>query len=231
MERIKLYHISYNLAEPLDKEFIPQIPDNTINGEDQSYARVCLSDSIEGCINAAEDKLPFYEDEDSAPIIVWEKEFSLSDKNLVKWQYLYENGLVPDAALTHEYWYLDKVRMMGSFCEIENIHDAIAARKEVYIIKPKYRDLVLEVLSINGVNPETAEDLDLCALVNCWLPNFFPDKYYLILDTLKQVIRIAEKEHEGLSYSELWFGEKTNTKLILDMDPLKVYHHLRIRKY
>ena len=38
---ITLYHVSFNLDEPLHKEFIPRIPDNTINEEDTETARVC----------------------------------------------------------------------------------------------------------------------------------------------------------------------------------------------
>lgn len=38
---ITLYHVSFNLDEPLHKEFIPRIPDNTINEKDTETARVC----------------------------------------------------------------------------------------------------------------------------------------------------------------------------------------------
>ena len=31
---ITLYHVSFNVDEPLYKKFIPRIPDNTINEED-----------------------------------------------------------------------------------------------------------------------------------------------------------------------------------------------------
>lgn len=40
---ITLYHVSFNLDEPLHKEFIPRIPDNTINEEDTETARVCFT--------------------------------------------------------------------------------------------------------------------------------------------------------------------------------------------
>ena len=115
MKKIKLYHVSYDTTEPLDKEFIPKIPQNTATGENESIPRVCLSDSIEGCINAIEDNFGNYEDEDRATIIVWESEFSLFDDKLLCWQYLYENDLVPDAALTHEYWYFIKTTLHSYF--------------------------------------------------------------------------------------------------------------------
>lgn len=49
---ITLYHVSFNLDEPLHKEFIPKIPSNTVNGENKSISRICFSDSICGCIRA-----------------------------------------------------------------------------------------------------------------------------------------------------------------------------------
>ena len=49
---ITLYHVSYNLEEPLQKEFVPRIPGNSVNEENQTISRVCLSDSIQGCIRA-----------------------------------------------------------------------------------------------------------------------------------------------------------------------------------
>lgn len=49
---VTLYHVSYDLSEPLHKEFIPRIPNNTVNEEDESIPRICFSDSIQGCIRA-----------------------------------------------------------------------------------------------------------------------------------------------------------------------------------
>lgn len=49
---VTLYHVSYDLSEPLHKEFIPRIPNNTVNEEDESILRICFSDSIQGCIRA-----------------------------------------------------------------------------------------------------------------------------------------------------------------------------------
>ena len=43
---ITLYHVSFNVDEPLYKKFIPRIPDNTINEEDTETARVCFRSDI-----------------------------------------------------------------------------------------------------------------------------------------------------------------------------------------
>ena len=123
-------------------------------------------DSIEHCLNAANDNLGDYEDADKAVIIVWEKEFSLADKNLLCWQYLYENNLVPDAALTHEYWYLDNLQITGSYYEIFNINDAITNKKLVYIIKPQYKEKVLQILFKYGIDTNLISDIDLYTLIN-----------------------------------------------------------------
>ena len=88
--------------EPLHKVFIPRVPENPMNGEDESYQRICFSDSITGCINSIGKILEPCDNTDSVSIIVWEKEVDLFDENLISWKKLYDNSLVPDAAVTHE---------------------------------------------------------------------------------------------------------------------------------
>lgn len=230
MNTIKLYHISYDITEPLNKEFIPRIPGNAATGEDESIPRVCLCDSIERCLNAAEDRLGDYENEDKAIIVVWEKEFSLFDHNLLSWQHLYENNLVPDAVLTHEYWYLDKLKMVGSFYEIANINDAISNKRLVYIIKPKYKEKILQVFSAHGIDTNTITKLDLYVLINEWLPTFFPREFDSIIDELKKEIRIADDaDVKSSEYDEI-FDEQISENTILDIDSQNIYHHLSIIK-
>ncbi|MBR6618760.1 MAG: hypothetical protein IKK85_00280 [Clostridia bacterium] len=230
MRKIKLYHISYDTSEPLDKEFVPKIPKNCATGENESIERICLSDSIEGCINAAEDNLRNYEDADKAIIVVWEKEFSFPDDKLMCWPYLYENNFVPDAALTHEYWYLEKVRMQGSFYEISNINHAISNKKLVYIIKPKYKEKVLQVISKHGIDTKSITKLDLYTLVNDWLPIISKDKFDIIIEDLKREIRIPyNTDEEILDYKNI-FDTLLSRNSIIDIDSQKIYHHLTITK-
>lgn len=230
MQKIKLYHISYDLTEPLEKEFVPKIPNNAATGEDESIPRICFCDSIERCLNAAEDNFGDYEVADKATIIVWENEFSLFDEKLLSWQHLYENNLVPDAALTHEYWYLDKLQIAGNYYEIRNINDAIANKRLVYIIKPKYKEKVLQLLLKNGIDTTLIKELDLYTLINEWLPRTHPNVFDSIVDALNKEIRIANEENESSSEYDKIFDEPLRKNTMLDIDSQKIYHHLSIVK-
>lgn len=227
MQTIKLYHISYDTSEPLDKEFIPKIPHNTVSGEDESVPRICFSDSIEGCINAVEDQLGNYENEDRATIIVWEMEFLLPNDKLIGWQKLYEDNLVPDAVFTHEYWFLDKLRMKGTLYEILDINDAISNKKEIYLIKPQYQETVLRVFSDYGADLKEIEKYDLYTLVNEWLPTVLPERMTDIIEKLKEEIRIVDDT--DLNITAL-FDSSSKSNTLLDMDFQKIYHNLEIRK-
>lgn len=228
---IKLYHISYDLSEPLEKTFIPKIPGNPEFGEDESICRICLSDSIEGCINAAEDKLWDKQKNNITTIIVWEKQFDLSDEKLKSWEYLYENNLVSDAALTHEYWYLDQLNMKGSFYEILNVSEAYLNRTNLYVINPKYKGIVFKVLADNGVKMDNIKDYDLCTLINEWLPINLPSKKELIIKSLKKEMTIiSEIDEENADLYRLCFGNGSKLYEFPDYYKRKVFNNLKIKK-
>ena len=44
---VTLYHVSYDLSEPLHKEFIPRIPNNTVNEEDDVFCQVLFPEESE----------------------------------------------------------------------------------------------------------------------------------------------------------------------------------------
>lgn len=113
---IKLYHVSFDLREPLHKKFVPRIPANTINEENEKIPRICFSNSIQGCIRA----IAGYPKTDYSyvDIVVWEHEF-YDNNNLYDWNYLYVNNFVPDAAVTHEYWYTKKSPSMENGIEYQ----------------------------------------------------------------------------------------------------------------
>lgn len=100
---MKLYHVSLDTEERY--VFTPKLPNIPQMDEEMITPRICLSDSIEGCLSAvAWGGLDFEDlfDEDywSAPIMVYEFE----EEPTVGPEYLYENDLVRDAELTQEYW-------------------------------------------------------------------------------------------------------------------------------
>lgn len=104
----KLYHISLDFGKNDDLCFIPRIPASAADGEDKTIKRVCLSDSIEGCINLADlsngdlkSHLFPIKSEKSSPIKVYE--FHIDTDSI-----LYPNQIskyVPDAEIFGEYWY------------------------------------------------------------------------------------------------------------------------------
>lgn len=109
----KLYHASYSCD--IIEEFIPRIPEFRAEGldENNTIPRICLSDSIEGCLSAVpwggsrlED---LFWEEGSCLIRIYE--FDIKDlnlKNLLPPEYLYSSDLVRDSNITREYWYIDE---------------------------------------------------------------------------------------------------------------------------
>ena len=50
-----------------------------------------------------------YFQEDTLDVKVYKIVVDENDEQLISWEQLYLNGLVDDAALTHEYWYKSKL--------------------------------------------------------------------------------------------------------------------------
>lgn len=214
---IKLYHVSFDLTEPLHKEFIPRIPGNSMKEEDETIPRICLSDSIQGCIRS----ICGYPKDDSgcACIIVWEHEFQ-EDNALCSWRYLYENNLVPDAAVTHEYWYTNKITLDGTIYKISNIE-----YRTLYSFRSTYKEEILDILSAYVDDLTVFENIDPCCIINDWLPRNLPAEMDEIIKQMKEKLTYDEERDEDKSKMEelgrqLWgddFREITNR--IPDYDP------------
>lgn len=108
------------------KTLIPYIPKSTMEGEDKTQKRICVSDTVEGCIQAHsriwynafgyaewENMDPFYDmsqkvvliDHDEiGGLLVRAYEFHLPVHQLVLPETLYEKEWVPDALETREHW-------------------------------------------------------------------------------------------------------------------------------
>lgn len=85
-----------------------KIPYSAANDEDQTTPRVCFAESLEGClsaIGACNRDL-----HTGCQIVVRSvNECDLNPDKLVPPEWLFADGLVPDALETGEWWYLDKV--------------------------------------------------------------------------------------------------------------------------
>ena len=183
---ITLYHVSYELSEPLDKEFIPRIPQNTIYLEDETTARICFSDSIKGCIRAIKG-CPNTES-GFCNIIVWEYECDENDENLVDWKQLYYSGSVPDAAVTHEYWYLKKLYLKGKCYRIFDIKC-----EELYSFDNKYKEKILNIIESYVDDVREIENLDPCTIINEWIDSNLNEYKEEIINRMKEAVTYEEK--------------------------------------
>lgn len=105
---MKLYHVSYDPIPMLK----PRVPDHRLPDEDCSTPRICLSDTIENCVNAKPGQAtPLYLAEQfglRVPLYVYE--FDTEDipyGALLEPKELTHSGKVSDAEYNHEYWLLD----------------------------------------------------------------------------------------------------------------------------
>ena len=116
------YHVSLDLKHP--GSFSPRIPENKskIGTEDDTTPRVCVCETIEGCLSA----MPGggLEIESLTDNQYYLKVFSidterlgLKKEDILCWDYLYQNNLVPDAEITQEHWILKpfEVEKIDSF--------------------------------------------------------------------------------------------------------------------
>ena len=103
---MQFYHVSYDRVP----KFVLRVPKNRLYGEDDVTPRICLSTSIEQCVNAK----PF-----SAQALYLAREFGLAmalyvytfrSEDIPEGRLLGPEGLVdlvPDALESNEYWLLD----------------------------------------------------------------------------------------------------------------------------
>ena len=101
-----LYHVTL-FNKPTQEILIPRIPGDTSIGEEVKTNRICLAPSIIQCLRALE--IYKYFQEDTLDVKVYKIVVDENDEQLISWEQLYLNGLVDDAALTHEYWYKSKL--------------------------------------------------------------------------------------------------------------------------
>lgn len=105
-----MFYYVQRVCDEIIKEFEPRIPDCRMMGENEDIKRICLSKTIEGCINAA----PWGHDQ-----LVYRKEnevfrlYSFNDRKIPKEnklcsRELYHRGYVDDAVYTKEIWVLNQ---------------------------------------------------------------------------------------------------------------------------
>lgn len=142
----KLYHISNNVE--IIKEFIPRIPSSKADWEDEINQRVCLSNSIEGCLSAVpwgalNLSEMFVGCLDSSYLLrVYEFDVdSINEEDLIGSDILYEEDLVSDAGSTGECWFIGnklipcKTYLIELSDFIEDVEDIYSYQDEQYILE------------------------------------------------------------------------------------------------
>ncbi len=212
---MKLFHVSFDLDEPLRKEFIPRIPSNTTNDENETISRICFSDSIQGCIRAINGYPKI--DSSYVDVIVWEHDFQNTD-SLYDWKYLYGRNLVPDAAVTHEYWYTKRIVLDGTKYRIANIK-----YRTFYSFHKKYKRRILRILSDYIDDLSDIKSIDPCTIINEWVPKHLSSYEDEIIERMKKkIVRKKENEYDAKSKKTFrkLFGNsyKTSVEIIPDYD-------------
>ena len=103
---MKLYHVSYNKVD----RFIPRVPKERAEGENDDIPRICFSDSIEKCIAAKPSGPTALEiaEEEGIPVCLYVYSINTEDydkRDLFDPTEVFLWG-VPDARITHEWWLL-----------------------------------------------------------------------------------------------------------------------------
>ena len=103
---MKLYHVSYNKVD----RFIPRVPKERAEGENDDIPRICFSDSIEKCIAAKPSGPTALEiaEEEGIPVCLYV--YSIDTEDYDKHDLFDPTEVflwgVPDARFTHEWWLL-----------------------------------------------------------------------------------------------------------------------------
>ena len=113
---MKFYNVTFNLADNRNV-LTPCIPDSAGNDENKIIKRVCITDSVEHCMQAIASVNR--EMCAGAKFIVREAELPLTKETLVHPRFLKEQGYVPDALENNEYWSLEPVKFKLYLCELE----------------------------------------------------------------------------------------------------------------
>lgn len=116
-KRMKLYNVSFNLND-LSKELIPRVPESVADGEDKVTPRVCLTDSVEHCMQAI--AVGNRDIKVGAKFLLRVVDINTSRKKLVSPSTLKSSGKVYDALENNEYWYKDRIACELYLCEIKS---------------------------------------------------------------------------------------------------------------
>lgn len=124
--------------------------------------------------------------------------------------------MVPDAALTHECWYKKPVTMHGALFEIKRAGRGLVTAEEL-LIEPKYRTTILEYLNERGMHDNCFKSMDICTIVNRWLPSHQPQKCEELTEGIKRLMHIPDPDSDiDEDIAMALFGETLEKSTIYD---------------
>lgn len=109
----KLYHVSLDITH--SGVFDSRVPESRMQDEDSVTPRICVSDSIEGCLTASGFGAHYlgenlFENNDLLKVFIFDTEkLGLTSDDVIFPEELYQSGKVDDANLTNEHWVLTSV--------------------------------------------------------------------------------------------------------------------------
>lgn len=130
------------------KEFEPRIPKSILKGEDEETKRICLSNSLDGCLTSAPWGGVNFEDLSTNTIFrVYEFDSNdVEEGNLIYPDELYRKDLVIDAEITGEHWV---------------INQTLKPKKVYYIKIDNFEEEGKCLISYQDLLKENDEDFDM----------------------------------------------------------------------
>lgn len=190
---MKFYHVTLE-DRGKQKVLLPRVPDETSINENISESRISIAASIIDCLKGLE--ITKYFEADYGDVIVYSFEIDDNDPNLISWETLYSDGLVNDAALTHEYWY--KKPIMPLKCGTYHVSEWTKKR---YIVVTADKEIALkECIKSLGLMNETLASYNAFDIMNKWLPLQKPEIQAKVKDSLKYVVVDKTKEEAEFHY-------------------------------
>lgn len=199
-----LYHVT-TLNKEIQSILKPRIPKKTTVDEDFYIERISLAPTILDCLKAIDiiEKL----ENDSISMRVYKVKIDEEDENLKDLKYLYQKGLVPDAPLTHEYWYTEPIIPVE--CSIYKISNC--TKKKYLIVNSNKGKYIKELIKGMEINDDSFINLNAFEIMNLWLPNQSESVQNKLRE---QLVRLVIEDSDDIEFYKKIFNEIPKTEHI-----------------
>lgn len=120
--------------------------------------------------------------------------------------------------------------MWVSYYYILDLDKAIGNREKYWIVKPKYREVIIAALLEHGTNMKELDNLDLCYILNYWVPDHF-NSYDAINEKINQILTkyVAFEEIDDSAFFRI-FGHNPTKFPVLDKRERYKYKRIEIER-